>query len=117
MAVPESGFEELYSFYRQQFADSGLATVTYGHLGDCHLHANILLDGSHQLPQAKLVYDSFVAKAIELGGTVSAEHGIGKLKRRYLRQMLGNQAIESMRQAKQTLDPDELLGAGTLFEV
>lgn len=116
MAVPESGFEELYSFYRQQFADSGLATVTYGHLGDCHLHANILLDGSHQLPQAKLVYDSFVAKAIELGGTVSAEHGIGKLKRRYLRQMLGSHAIESMRQAKQTLDPDELLGAGTLFE-
>lgn len=116
MAVPEDNFEELYNYYRQQFADSELSTVTYGHVGDCHLHANMLLGGNHQLAHAKLVYDRLVAKAITLGGTVSAEHGIGKLKRGYLRQMLGTQAIQSMRQVKQVLDPDGLLGAGTLFE-
>ncbi|KXK56713.1 MAG: FAD-binding oxidoreductase [Chlorobi bacterium] len=115
MAVPEDRFQELYSHYRQQFASSGLATVTYGHLGNCHLHANMLLRGGHEFQQAKLVYDSLVSKAIALGGTVSAEHGIGKLKRSYLRQMLGKQAMEAMWQAKQTLDPNNVLGVGTLF--
>ena len=116
MAVPDDQFEELYSYYRQQFANSGLAIVTYGHLGNCHLHANMLLRSSDELPRAKLVYDSLVTKAIALGGTVSAEHGIGKLKQRYLRQMLGDRAMEAMRKAKQTLDPQGLLGAGMLFE-
>lgn len=116
MAVPESSFEELYRYYRQQFANSGLATVTYGHLGNCHLHANMLLRGEAELPQAMHIYNSFIAKSIALGGTVSAEHGIGKLKQRYLRQMLGDRAMQVMWNVKQSLDPKNLFGAGTLFE-
>jgi glycolate oxidase len=51
-----------------------------------------------------------------LGGTVSAEHGIGKLKRPYLERMVGADGIAQMRRTKQALDPDGLLCPGNLFE-
>ena len=55
------------------------------------------------------------AKAASLGGTVSAEHGIGKLKHAYLEQMLGKSAILEMVNLKKTLDPACTLGLGNIF--
>jgi D-lactate dehydrogenase (cytochrome) len=55
-------------------------------------------------------------KAIDLGGTVSAEHGIGKIKKKYLQQMIGVAGIESMKKIKNVLDPKNLLGRGNLFD-
>lgn len=55
-------------------------------------------------------------KAIDLGGTVSAEHGIGKIKKKYLQQMIGVTGIESMKKIKNVLDPKNLLGKGNLFD-
>lgn len=116
MAVPDERFRELLVFYRAQFAEHGMRNVTYGHIGNCHLHANLFADGAEQFTLAQEVYKSLVAKALEMGGTISAEHGVGKLKKTYLEKMYGPDAIAAMRKMKRTLDPDGILGAGTMFD-
>jgi D-lactate dehydrogenase (cytochrome) len=116
MAVPDRHFRELLMFYRAQFAEHGLKNVTYGHIGNAHLHANLFADGAEQFALAKDVYNRLVEKALALGGTISAEHGVGKLKTSYLVKLYGEEAIAAMRQMKMTLDPDGMLGAGTMFD-
>jgi len=116
MAVPDEHFRELLAFYRSQFTANGLATVVYGHIGNCHLHANIFADGSEQFARARKVYESLVDRALELGGTISAEHGIGKLKKAYLEKLYGSEGVESMRRLKHGLDRRGLIGSGTMFD-
>ncbi len=117
MAVPEENFRELLGFYREQFAAHALKNVTYGHIGNCHLHANLFADGEEQFALAKSVYNRLVEKALALGGTISAEHGVGKLKKSYLETMYGPEAIDAMRRMKRALDPDGMIGAGTMFDL
>ena len=115
MAIPDNRFREMYRFYKDSLASSGLANLTWGHIGNSHLHVNILPSSEEEIPKAKQLYDLFVTEALKLGGTVSAEHGIGKIKRQYLRQMFGDKGIEEMRRVKQTLDPAGILGVGTMI--
>ena len=117
MAVPDHRFREMYRFYVDNLADSGLAHLTWGHIGNSHLHVNILPANETEVPEAKQLYDRFVTEALRLGGTVSAEHGIGKIKRSYLRQMYGDEGIEQMKQVKEKLDPTGILGRGTMYEL
>ncbi len=65
---------------------------------------------------ARGVYRRLVERALELGGTISAEHGVGKLKPKWLERMYGPEAIEAMRQVKRALDPLSILGVGTMFD-
>lgn len=116
MAVPDEHFRELLAFYRAQFAQHDLQTVVYGHIGNCHLHANLFAESPEQFALALDVYKSLVAKALELGGTISAEHGVGKLKKPYLEKLYGPDAIAAMRGMKRILDPDGILGVGTMFD-
>ncbi len=91
-------------------------TVVFGHIGDNHVHVNFLPADDHALTVARYVYDALTDRAISLGGTVSAEHGIGKLKRRALLRLLGRPAVEQMIAVKRALDPRAILGPGNLFE-
>ena len=61
------------------------------------------------------VYDELMALAVRHRGTVSAEHGIGKIKKKYLHDMYGEEAIAAIRSVKTALDPQGLLNAGNLF--
>ena len=63
-----------------------------------------------------MIIERILIKALELNGTVSAEHGIGKLKKKYLKMMFGNDGIEQMKKIKKILDPDNLIGQGNLFD-
>jgi D-lactate dehydrogenase (cytochrome) len=68
-----------------------------------------------QYRESRAVYLNFVEKAVELGGTVSAEHGIGKLKHAFLEKMVGKKALEEMAKLKKSLDPAGILGQGNIF--
>ena len=116
MAVPDDKFASFLKFYKQKLNESELDYVIFGHIGDGHLHANILPKTGDEMTAAKRLYGRFVAQAIMLGGTISAEHGIGKLKRNYLYAMYGERFLSEMAQFKRAFDPNGILGRGNMFE-
>ena len=89
--------------------------VIFGHIGDAHLHANILPASGEQFECAKQVMIDLARRAVALGGTVSAEHGLGKRKAHLLALQYTPAEIEEMKRVKRRLDPAWLLGRGTLF--
>jgi D-lactate dehydrogenase (cytochrome) len=116
MAVPDDKFASFLKFYKQKLNESGLEYVIFGHIGDNHLHANILPKTEEEAQKAKHLYGRFIAQSIMLGGTISAEHGIGKLKRNYLYVMYGERFLSEMAQLKRAFDPHGILGRGNVFD-
>jgi FAD/FMN-containing dehydrogenase len=91
--------------------------VVFGHVGDAHLHVNVLPRDQTEWQRAKILMTAFARQAVAFGGTVSAEHGLGKRKRELLPIQFSPGDIEKMKAVKTRLDPYWLLGRGTLFEV
>lgn len=111
LAVPDSGLAAMMDRYEA----APVRHVLFGHIGDNHLHLNMLPTSQAELATAKAYYDDLARAAIALGGTVSAEHGIGKLKAHQLGWMVGPAVIDRFRALKRHLDPQWILGRGTLF--
>lgn len=116
MAVPDENFASFLRYYKETLDASGLDYVIFGHIGDCHLHANMLPKDAVEAERARHIYGRCVAQAIMLGGTVSAEHGIGKLKRKYLSAMMGERYLNEMAELKKAFDPKCILGRGNIFD-
>src|SRR6185436_9516010 len=85
MSVPDAAFPEMLRFYQDALRASQLRYTIFGHIGDNHVHVNILPRDDNEAIKARAIYVEFLKRAAALGGTLSAEHGIGKLKRDYLR--------------------------------
>jgi len=115
MAVPESAFRELFDFYRSSCEQHGFVYIIFGHIGNAHVHLNILPRNRDEFLRAKSLYREFVRKALELGGTLSAEHGIGKLKAEYLAGMYHESGIREMIRIKKSLDPFLVLNIGNII--
>jgi D-lactate dehydrogenase (cytochrome) len=116
MAVPDENFPSFLRYYKETLDASGLEYVIFGHIGDCHLHANMIPRDANEAEKARHIYGRCVAQAIMLGGTVSAEHGIGKLKRKYLHAMMGERYLNEMAELKKAFDPKCILGRGNMFD-
>ena len=115
-AVPIARNEEMLQVYRDTLdREFPGKYVVFGHIGDAHLHTNILPADSVEWTRAKALMVEFAKQAVEMGGTVSAEHGLGKRKRDFLPLQFSPAEIESMRGVKRLLDPESILGRGTLF--
>lgn len=115
IAVPEAQFDEMVRFYGETLRAAGLAHVIFGHIGECHLHVNILPRSTAEVEQGRAAILEFVRTGVRLGGTVSAEHGIGKIKHRYLEEMYGKEGIAEMARIKKAFDPNCILGLDTMF--
>lgn len=115
IAVPGNNIDKMIRYYNELLTEAGLRYIIFGHIGDSHLHLNILPENNSQLEKAKDIYDLFVKKALSIGGTVSAEHGIGKIKHAYLEMMYGKKAIKEMARFKKSLDPACILGLDNIF--
>ena len=111
-AVPDHALAEIMAVYRTET----LPTVCFGHIGDNHLHLNFLPRSADELAEARERYKALARVAVSLGGTVSAEHGIGKIKRGLLAEMVGPDILARFRQLKAHVDPAWILGRGTLLE-
>jgi D-lactate dehydrogenase (cytochrome) len=116
MAVPDDTFASFLKFQREMLEASGIEYVIFGHIGDCHLHANLLPKNEDEAVRSRHLYARFIAQAILLGGCVSAEHGIGKLKRKYLDAMMGERYLNEMAEIKKAFDPNGILGRGNMFD-
>ena len=115
MAVPDDKFPGFLKFYKDTLDASGIDYVIFGHIGDCHLHANLLPKDDAEAERARHIYGRCIAQAIMLGGCVSAEHGIGKLKAKYLNVMMGERYLNEMIEIKRAFDPKGILGRGNMF--
>jgi FAD/FMN-containing dehydrogenase len=111
LAVPDAALPEMMDLYETAPLDH----VLFGHLGDNHLHLNLLPTTPEELEIAKAFYDQLAHRAVALGGTVSAEHGIGKLKRAHLGWMVGDEVLDAFRRLKNHLDPHWILGRGNVL--
>jgi D-lactate dehydrogenase (cytochrome) len=116
MAVPDDKFASFLQVYKEKLNGSGLDYVIFGHIGDNHLHANLLPKTQEEAEKARHLYGRFIAQAIMLGGTISAEHGIGKLKSKYLYAMYGERFLNEMAELKRAFDPNGILGRGNMFD-
>jgi D-lactate dehydrogenase (cytochrome) len=115
MAVPDAAFAEMLRFYKETLRAVRLSYVIFGHVGDNHVHVNILPRDDAEAAAAREVYTRFVERAVSLGGTVSAEHGVGKIKREHLRALYGEQHLREMAALKRAFDPACVLGRGNVF--
>ena len=116
VAVPDDYFVDFYYAIKKEVESEKLDYVIYGHLGNSHVHLNMLPKSEEEFAKGKELYRSICSRAISLGGTFSAEHGIGKNKIEYLVEMYGQENVNKMRMLKKTLDPNYILGVGNIFE-
>jgi len=115
MSVPDEAFADMLQFYHSTLRTSELRYTIFGHIGDNHVHVNILPRNDGEASKAREIYLRFVKRAVEVGGTISAEHGIGKLKRDYLRFLYSEEHLREMAALKRAFDPAGILGRGNIF--
>ncbi|HEY0365314.1 MAG TPA: FAD-binding oxidoreductase [Pyrinomonadaceae bacterium] len=115
MAVPDEAFPGLFHLYKDTLRSSGLRYTIFGHIGDNHVHVNILPRDDAEGARARELYVQFLEYAASVGGTLSAEHGVGKLKRDYLRFFYTDDQLRAMAAVKKALDPNGTLGRGNIF--
>ncbi len=117
ISVPREAFPEVVRRIQAIAAKHGLLISVYGHAGDGNLHPSILCDMNNPI-EAKRVHqaiDDLFAVALELGGTLSGEHGIGITKKPYIAQALGEAGVRTMQAIKQALDPRGILNPGKIW--
>jgi D-lactate dehydrogenase (cytochrome) len=115
MSVPDEAFPGMLSFYEDTLRASELRFTIFGHIGDNHVHVNILPRDDTEAIKARAIYLQFLERAAAVGGTLSAEHGIGKLKRDYLRLFYSEEHLREMAALKRAFDPAGILGRGNIF--
>ncbi|MFN3306868.1 MAG: FAD-binding oxidoreductase [Candidatus Kapaibacteriota bacterium] len=115
VAVNDWVFKNYFHQVLSKLEKSNLQYFIWGHFGNSHIHLNIIPRNHCEDSLARKIFDWHVQTAIQLGGTYSAEHGTGKLKRKYLEWMYGKDLVEKMKNIKLAFDPKNLIGRGTLF--
>ncbi len=122
VAVPADSFPAIWEAYSEA-RSAGIRTVLFGHLGQYHLHLNFLPADEAELACAREHYLHLARTAVALGGTISAEHGVGKkhlvdedgADHPYLYYLYGNDGLRAMQRVKAAFDPDGLLNRDTMI--
>ena len=116
MAVPDEHLGDVVALYRSSLAEAGLESAAWGHIGDNHLHVNVLPRSAAEHAAGERLFAMWAAEVSRMGGAVSAEHGVGKLKRAFLEEMYGRRGVAEMARVKLAFDPAGRLGRGNLFD-
>lgn len=115
-AVPLDRNRDLYRYYRERCSKLFPDQYTiFGHIGDANVHVNLLPNTPKDAERAEELMEDFARYVVSLGGTIAAEHGVGKHKTNLLQLMYSPDEIEVMKDVKRRLDPHWLLGRGTIF--
>lgn len=117
IAVPIARIPEMVEQIREISESMGVSVAVFGHAGDGNLHPSLIFDDREPetLRRVERAAARIFRAALELGGTVSAEHGLGAVKRDFAEEELGADALAIMRSVKQLLDPKGLLNPGKTF--
>jgi D-lactate dehydrogenase (cytochrome) len=115
MSVPDDRLEEVFSMYREGLRREHLRSAIYGHIGSSHLHVNILSRDMDDYERGTRLISEWAEKITAMGGSVSAEHGIGKMKTGLLQILYSEADLRAMFEIKKAFDPELLLNPGNIF--
>ncbi len=117
ISVPRSAVPSMIRQVRTIAAKYDLLIPVFGHAGDGNLHPNILCNrrDPEEMQRVRDAAAEIFSAAIACGGTLSGEHGIGLLKKEFMEQDLGHDAVEAMKKIKLALDPNNILNPGKIF--
>jgi len=116
--VPRSELANMIRFIQQTAAKYDVTVGTFGHMGDGNLHPTFLTNEKNAAEMARVekAMEEIFDRAVNLGGTITGEHGVGLAKKTFLPNAIGDASLGLMRQLKRTLDPDNLLNPGKIFD-
>ncbi|NPV70733.1 MAG: FAD-binding protein [Firmicutes bacterium] len=114
--VPRSRIPDIIEIIRRIAAEYDLGIGTFGHAGDGNLHPTFLTDerNAAEIHRVEMAVDDLFKAALELGGTLSGEHGIGVTKAKFLAWELGPEGVGVMRRIKKAMDPRNILNPGKM---
>jgi glycolate oxidase len=115
VAVPRSRIPEMVRVAREIGKRHGFLIATYGHAGDGNLHCNVLFDRPEERPRVEAAVAEILRAAVDLGGTITGEHGVGLAKRDFLEYEQGAEMVALQRRLKAAFDPEGLLNPGKIF--
>ncbi|TKC18100.1 FAD-binding oxidoreductase [Robertmurraya kyonggiensis] len=115
--VPRSKIPAMFQRLKEIKDKYNLDLVVFGHAGDGNLHPNIIADKRNQeeMKRVEMAVEEIFTAAIELGGTLSGEHGIGTMKAPFMEMELGEVGLDMMKRIKQSWDPKNILNPGKIF--
>ena len=115
--VPRSKIPEMFQRLKEIREKYNVDLVVFGHAGDGNLHPNIIADerDAEEMRRVEKAVEEIFRTAIELGGTLSGEHGIGTLKAPFMEMELGAVGVDMMKRIKQAWDPNDILNPGKIF--
>lgn len=115
MAVPDDKLSEVLAMYREGLDSLGMEAVIFGHIGNNHLHVNMLPSNMEELTRAKELYQHWAHRVVEMGGAVAAEHGIGRMKKPMLAIQFSEEDFAALEQVRTFFDPKKMFSPGVLF--
>ena len=116
IVLPLSSVKKYFEFFKKLSRETGLPSPVFGHSGDGNYHIHFMYDSavSGARERAWNAMEAAVKKAVEMGGAVSGEHGIGFLKSKYMPFQHGADELETMRALKKMFDPKNILNPGKI---
>jgi glycolate oxidase len=115
VAVPRSQLPAMFAAISEIENKYGMVIPTVAHAGDGNLHPNFIFEGSEVPDEVWSAADELFLACLGLGGTLTGEHGVGLLKRRWLRDELGDDQVDLQRELKRVFDPGNILNPGKVF--
>ena len=115
--MPRSAIPEAVRRIKQISRRHGLPVVVFGHAGDGNLHPNVLFDrrNAEQMAKVEPMVGDIFRMALELGGTLSGEHGVGTFKLPYMGEAMGEVSLDVQRRIKRALDPHNIMNPGKVL--
>jgi glycolate oxidase len=117
IVVPGGRIPEMVETIDRLASEYGLCIVLFGHFGDGNIHTNLMVDPDDpaEMKRAETVLDKIFRRVLEMGGTISGEHGIGLSKKPFMHYQFSPIELELFRRVKAMFDPDNLLNPGKIF--
>jgi glycolate oxidase len=115
--VPRSRIPEMMERLKQIKEDYQVELVVFGHIGDGNLHPDIMCDqrDEEEMIRAEKAVAEIFRAALELGGTLSGEHGIGTMKAPFMEQEMGEVGVSMLKRIKEAWDPNNIMNPGKIF--
>ena len=115
MAVDDAHFDALFHLYKRDLEASGLPCLIFGHIGENHVHPNVLARNLDEYRRGHALFEKWARDVSDMGGTITAEHGAGKIKRKLALIMYGEEKMRKLWALKRQLDPENILGPGNVL--